>query len=183
MRVAPSLRLRFPFRSYLTRADVQAVEHIHRADGNDKAGERPFVVVPCGLVPDLVRYGVRPIAQSRYRLGEREGGAFSVGEVWRMPPCRYANNRSSVSPAFLALRAPLSTHTLQPLIWLARRWIRARVFGRTAPPGGAPRAAFVFSMEGEQIVQVDLVMNPERLSGLDVEFSDLDDRDARRPSG
>jgi len=94
----------------------------------------------------------------------------------RYGECRHvdtANNRSSVSPAFLALRAPLSTHTLQPLIWLARRWIRARVFGGTAPPDGAPRAAFVFWMEGEQIVQVDLVMNLGRLSGLDVEFSDL----------
>jgi RNA polymerase sigma-70 factor (ECF subfamily) len=55
--------------------------------------------------------------------------------------------------------------------------------GAVWAPGGVPRAAFVFSMEGEQIVQLDLVMNPERLSGFDVEFSDLDDRDARRLSG
>src|SRR5262249_52447483 len=33
-----------------------------------------------------------------------------------------ANRRSSLSPAFFALRAPASTQKLQPLIWLARRW-------------------------------------------------------------
>src|SRR5262249_72813 len=64
-------------------------------------------------------------------------GAKGAGSEWvkygASRQAATANSRSSVSPAFLALRAPESTHALQPLIWLVRRWTSSSVAGGTPP--------------------------------------------------
>jgi len=50
--------------------------------------------------------------------------------------------------------------------------------------GGTPRAAFVFSIEAGQIVEIDLVMSPERLTEFDIEFLDGPPSDRRgSPTG
>ena len=53
------------------------------------AASAALVVVPGGLVPDLVGYRVGPVGQPGDGLGERQRGAFGVGEVRRLPPGRY----------------------------------------------------------------------------------------------
>src|SRR5262249_22462934 len=52
-----------------------------------------------------------------------------------------AKRRSSVSPAFLISRGCMSTQTLQPLIWLARRWTRPSVRVGTPPASEAALSA------------------------------------------
>ena len=44
--------------------------------------------MPGGLVPDLVRYWVGPIAEPGDGFGKRQRRAFGVGEVGRIPPGR-----------------------------------------------------------------------------------------------
>ena len=43
--------------------------------------------MPGGFCPDLVRYRVRPVEPGD-GLGERQRGAFGIGEVRRIPPGR-----------------------------------------------------------------------------------------------
>ena len=45
-----------------------------------------LVVVASGLVPDVVRDGVRPVGEPGHGLGQRERGALGVGEVRRLSP-------------------------------------------------------------------------------------------------
>jgi hypothetical protein len=59
------------------------------------------------------------------------------------------NSRSSVSPACFMKRACMSTHTLQPLIWLARSCTRPIVFAGTPPFSAVfPSACSAFMASG-----------------------------------
>jgi hypothetical protein len=107
--------------------------------------------VPGGLVPDLVRYRVRPVGQPGDGLGERQRGAFGVGEARRIRQAAAANSRSPVSPAFWALREPESTQELHPLIWLARKWTSASVGGGTPPFSVAECRAWMGCMSSGMI--------------------------------
>jgi hypothetical protein len=44
--------------------------------------------VPGGLVPDRVGYRISPVAEPGDDLGERQRGAFGVGEAGCIPPGR-----------------------------------------------------------------------------------------------
>src|SRR5216683_2959744 len=71
---------------HLPGSGVEAVEEVGRGDHEDQGREPLLVVVPAGLVPDLVGDRVRPIGETGGSLGEREGGTFGVGEVGCLPP-------------------------------------------------------------------------------------------------
>jgi hypothetical protein len=45
-----------------------------------------LVVVARGLVPDVVRDGVRAVGETSSRLGERQSGPFGLGEVRDVAP-------------------------------------------------------------------------------------------------
>src|SRR5258708_32163393 len=68
---------------YLPGGSVDAVPGIDRDDGDDQCPKRLLIVVPGGLVPDLVGYGVCPIAQPGDTLRECKCGSFGVCEVGR----------------------------------------------------------------------------------------------------
>src|SRR5579863_3519077 len=65
---------------------VEAVEDVGDGDLEDQGGQALLVVVPGGLVPDLVRYRVGAVGQAGGGLGEGEGGALGVGEVGGLAP-------------------------------------------------------------------------------------------------
>jgi RNA polymerase sigma-70 factor (ECF subfamily) len=75
-----------PLARDLPGGDVDAVEDVHGGDPQDQRGQLLLVVVPGGLVPDPVRYGVGPVAEPGDGFGERQGGAFGVAEVRGIPP-------------------------------------------------------------------------------------------------
>ena len=75
-----------PFSSDLVRRYVQTIPHVDSRNRQQKSGERPFVVVAGGFVPDGVRNGIFAIAQARNGLGKREGGALAFGEVRCVSP-------------------------------------------------------------------------------------------------
>ena len=74
------------------------------------------------VVPHGVWDGVGPVREPGHALGERERGAFDVAEVGRLPPRADAPGPLVVLAGVLEFSG-MSTHTLQPLIWLTRRWI------------------------------------------------------------
>jgi len=80
--------------------------------------------VPGGVFPDLVGHRVRPVAEPSDGLGERQRGAFGLGEPGRIPPGRH-REETLVRFAFLL--------ALQPLIWLARSSTRSSVRAGTPP--------------------------------------------------
>jgi hypothetical protein len=75
-----------PFAGNLPGSDVDAVEDVHGGDPQDQRGQPLLVVVPGGFVPDLVRYGIGPVAESGDGFREGQGGAFGVVEVRGIPP-------------------------------------------------------------------------------------------------
>src|SRR5262245_19830260 len=48
--------------------------------------------MPGGLGPDLVWYRVCPVAEPGGGLGERQRGAFGIGELGRLSPSRHCEN-------------------------------------------------------------------------------------------
>ncbi len=74
---------------HLSGGGVEAVEEVGRGDHDDQGREPLLVVVPGGLVPDLVGDRVGPVGEPGSSLGEREGGTFGVGEVGCLPPGRH----------------------------------------------------------------------------------------------
>src|SRR5215213_1884435 len=74
---------------YLPGGDVEAVPDVDASDVEDQGRKRLLVVMAGGLVPDLVRYRVRPIAEPGRGLGERQRGALGVGEVGCLSPGRH----------------------------------------------------------------------------------------------
>src|SRR5271166_177987 len=83
------LRRSAPGACHLPGSGVNAVEQVGRGDHQDDRGEALLVVVVSRLVPDLVWYRVRPVAEASGGLGQGQGGALSVGEVGRLPPRRH----------------------------------------------------------------------------------------------
>src|SRR5262249_26965582 len=85
--------------------------------------------------------------------------------------------RSSVSPAFLRLRAPESTQKLQPLIWLARRWASSSVVDGTPPSRAALSRAWAPGVAPGRIVaglrnrECMVTLHPTALSGLSGRFA------------
>src|SRR6266700_65841 len=81
-----------PFRHarYLPGANIDAVEEVRHGNREDQGRESLFVVIAGGLFPDRVGHGVRLITEAGDGLGERKGGAFSMGEVGRLSPGRYS---------------------------------------------------------------------------------------------
>ena len=53
----------FPVTRRLPDGDVEPVPDVDVGDGQDQRRQRPFVVVPGGVLPDLVGDRVLPIAQ------------------------------------------------------------------------------------------------------------------------
>jgi drug/metabolite transporter (DMT)-like permease len=68
---------------------VEAVEHVGRRDHEEQGREATLIVVPGGLVPDVVGHRVRPVAEPGHRLGQGQRGPLGVGEVRRLPPGRH----------------------------------------------------------------------------------------------
>ncbi len=71
---------------HLPGGGIEAVEEVGRGDHEDQGRESLFVVVPGGLVVDLVWDRVGPVGNPGDGLGERKGGTFGVGEVGCLPP-------------------------------------------------------------------------------------------------
>jgi len=90
-----------------------------------------------GFSYDLIHHAL-------HALGSRALGASRQAAT--------ANRRSSVSPAFLALRAPASTQALQPLTWLTRRWTSSSVAGGTPPSLVALSRAWMGAMASGRII-------------------------------
>jgi hypothetical protein len=81
----PSLRVMVSYAGFFRRcarhlpgSNVEAVPDVDQGDLDDQGCKRRLVVVPGGLVPDVVRYRVRPITETGGGLGERQSGAFGV---------------------------------------------------------------------------------------------------------
>ena len=74
---------------HLPDGDMEAVEEVGCGDHEDQDRQSLLVVVPSGLLPDLVWDRVRLIGYTGDGLGERQGGAFGVGEVGGIPPGRH----------------------------------------------------------------------------------------------
>ena len=75
-----------PCTGRLPDGDVEAVPNVDVGDRDEQGCECPLIVVLRGCLPDLVGYGVRPVADVRNRLGERQGSAFFIGEAGVIPP-------------------------------------------------------------------------------------------------
>src|SRR5207245_8454550 len=78
-----------PLACHLSGGDVEAVPDVDRGDGEDQGRQRRLVVVPGGLVPDVVWYRVRPVVEPGDSLRECQSGALGIGEVGRLPPGRH----------------------------------------------------------------------------------------------
>jgi hypothetical protein len=87
--------------------------------------------MPGGLLENLVRYWIGPITEPGDGLGERQRSAFGVAKVGRIPPGRHCEEALVRFARLLGIAVPESTQTLQPLIWLARRWTRPSVVDGT----------------------------------------------------
>ena len=68
---------------------MEAVEAVGCGAQEDQDRQSLLVVVPGGLVRDLVWDRVGPVGKAGDGLGEREGGTFGVGEVGCLPPGRH----------------------------------------------------------------------------------------------
>jgi hypothetical protein len=94
----------------------------------------------CGLVPDLVRHGIGAIAEPGDGLGQRERGAFAVGEIRRVAPCR-RREQALVGFAGLFGKARMPVNTDAATVDLARAevnkfqqpFFQPAVFGLTLP--------------------------------------------------
>jgi hypothetical protein len=71
---------------HLPGGDIEAVEEVGGADHEDQGRESLLVVVPGGLLPDLVWDRVGLVSKPGNGKGSREGGTFGVGEVGCLPP-------------------------------------------------------------------------------------------------
>jgi O-acetylserine/cysteine efflux transporter len=78
-----------PRTGHLPGGHSEAVEDVGRRDHEDQGREATLIVVPGGLVPDVVRHRVRPVAEPGHRLGEGQRGLLGAGEVRRLPPGRH----------------------------------------------------------------------------------------------
>jgi hypothetical protein len=76
-RVLPSSRLG-PDASHLPDGGVEPVEDVGRGDSQQQHGQSFLVVVPGGLVPDLVRYWIRPVGQPGDSLGQGQRRTLSA---------------------------------------------------------------------------------------------------------
>jgi len=75
-----------PPAGHLPGGDVEAVEDGGGGDREDQGGQRRLVVMPGGLIPDLVGYRVHPVAAPGDGFGDRQRRALGVGEVRRIRP-------------------------------------------------------------------------------------------------
>jgi drug/metabolite transporter (DMT)-like permease len=75
-----------PGASDLPGGHVQAVEDVGRRDREDQGRQATLIVVPGGLVPDLVGHRVRPVAQPGHGLGQGQCGPLRAGEKRGVPP-------------------------------------------------------------------------------------------------
>src|SRR5262245_43939022 len=75
--------------------------------------------MPNSFVPNLCRYGVRPIAEPRDGFGEGQRGALGIGEVGRIMPSRNCKD-ALVSFARFFEHAPAHVNADATAIDLAR---------------------------------------------------------------
>ena len=75
-----------PFAGDLPGGDVEAIPDIGHGDVEDDGSELGFAVMTFRFVPDVIGNGIAAVAEARDGLGEREGGAFGIGEVRRVSP-------------------------------------------------------------------------------------------------
>src|SRR5215472_14935205 len=78
----------------LFRRGIDPIEGVDPRDVDDKCCKASFIVVPCGVIPDLVAHRVWTIAQACRSFGERERGALGIGEIRRFTPCADCENAS-----------------------------------------------------------------------------------------
>jgi hypothetical protein len=104
---------------HLPGGGIEAVEKVGRGDHEDQRRESLLVVVPGGLVIDLVWDRVGPVGKPSDGLGEREGGTFGVGEVGCLSPGRHGEE-ALVGFACLLGAACARVHTEATAIDLAR---------------------------------------------------------------
>src|SRR5207302_4286176 len=107
-----------PGASDLPGRDVEAVPDVDVRNHNDQRRKRGFLVVPCGLLPDVIGHRVGAIAEPSDSFRKRQRSAFRFTEVWRVAPRCHGEEAIVRFAFFLRSRACMSTHTLQPLIWL-----------------------------------------------------------------
>ena len=74
---------------HLPGGGIEAVEEVGSGDREDQGRQSLLIVVPGGLVVDLVWDRVGLVGETGDSLGEREGGTFGVGEVGCLPPGRH----------------------------------------------------------------------------------------------
>ena len=70
----------------LPRGDVETIPGVDRGDREHERGELRVVVVARGVVPHVVRNGVRAVGETSGRLGERQSGPLGLGEVRDIAP-------------------------------------------------------------------------------------------------
>src|SRR6266545_1196256 len=78
--------LTHPVAADLPRGDVETIPRVDRGDREHERGELRVVVVARGVVPHLVRNGVRAVGETSSRLGERQSGTLGLGEVRDVSP-------------------------------------------------------------------------------------------------
>src|SRR6266545_239910 len=78
--------LAHPIPADLPRGDVETIPGVDRGDREHERGELRVVVVARGVVPHVVRNGVRAIGETGSRLGERQSGPLGLGEVRDISP-------------------------------------------------------------------------------------------------
>jgi hypothetical protein len=116
--------------------------------------------VPGGLVPDLVQYGVRPVAESGNALL-----AVLDPEVVLRAGDGAADASRLVRGARAVAGQALTYSRLAPF---SRPALVNGAAGAVTAPGGVPFAVMGFTVAGGKIVEIDILADPERLSRLDL---------------
>src|SRR3989442_10543880 len=104
-----------PFSRHLPGGDIDTVKDVYHRDRKNQRRERPFIVVAGGLVPDVIGNRIRSIAEPRHGLGERQGGAFGIGEIRGIAPGGHGEEafvRLTCAPGDLRVHVEADTTTV-----------------------------------------------------------------------
>jgi hypothetical protein len=167
---------------HLPGGDVEAVPEVDQGDVDDQGRQRWLVIVPGGLAPDLVGYRVRPVAELRGGLGQRQRGAFGVGDFAALlavldPDVVLRADRAAVpAGASREVRgAPAVAKQALAFSGRARFAQPALVNGAAGVvvvPRGRLLVALGLTVTRGKIVEIDVVADPARLRQLDLAVLD-----------
>ena len=136
-----------PAPSHLPDGHVEPVPHVDRRDLQQQCCKRARLELVRRLLPDSSGTGSgRSASRVTDSVRARAARSASLNQGVSRHAAT-AKMRSSLSPAFLSSRACMSTHTLQPLIWLARSCTSFAVtYG--SPSADASSACSAFKASG-----------------------------------